>query len=155
MKNFSRGHSPRTPFLLQTPHQHPHQLHHWCLRTLNPLEVDFFNLYFGPEKLERMVGSTKAYVEDHIDNYSSYQTTVAHGLLWHSLSFFRKCRLCDVFLGQQTGTRIFCSDCKRGGKDHSSLYGDKPGKSIAVVGSGIRPNVTICECDDFYEKPKS
>ena len=75
-------------------------------------------IYFGPEKLERMVGSTNAYVEDHFDNYSSYQTTVAHGLLhmWHSLRFFRNCLLCDVLLGQQKGTRIFCSDCKRGGK---------------------------------------
>ena len=52
----------------------PTQLDYVCLRTLNPLEVDFFNLYFGPEKLERMVGSTKAYVEDHFDNgtYSRY-----------------------------------------------------------------------------------
>ena len=81
----------------------PTQLDYVCLRTLNPLEVDFFNLYFGPEKLERMVGSIKAYVEDHFDNCSAYQTTVAHGLLWHSLSFFRNCRLCDVLLGQQTG----------------------------------------------------
>ena len=94
----------------------PTQLDYVCLRTLNPLGVDFFNLYFGPEKLERMVGSTKAYVEDHFDNYSSYQTTVAHELLWHLLSFFRICRLCDVLLGQQTGTRTFCSDCKKGGK---------------------------------------
>ena len=29
MKKFSRGHSPRTPLLLQTPHKHPHQLRHW------------------------------------------------------------------------------------------------------------------------------
>ena len=28
MKIFSRGLSPRTPFLLQTPHKHPHQLRH-------------------------------------------------------------------------------------------------------------------------------
>ena len=92
-----------------------HQLDYICLRTLNLLEVDFFNLYFGPEKLERMVGSTNAYVEDHIDNHSSYQTTVAHVLLWHSMSFFRKkknCRLCHVLLGQRTGTRIFCSVSK-------------------------------------------
>ena len=96
------------------PNSHlPTQLHYVCLRTLNPLEVDFFNLYFGHEKLERMVGSTHAYVEDHIDNYSSYQTTVPHGLLWHSMSFFRHCRLCYVLLGQQKRTRIFCSDCKR------------------------------------------
>ena len=30
-ENFSQGHSPRTPFLLQTPHKHPNQLRHWCV----------------------------------------------------------------------------------------------------------------------------
>ena len=30
-EKFSRGHSPRTPFLLHTPHKHPHQLRHWCV----------------------------------------------------------------------------------------------------------------------------
>ena len=64
------------------PNSHlPSQLDYVCPRILNPLEVDFFNLYFGHEKLERMVGSTNAYLEDHIDNYFSYQTTVAHGLM--------------------------------------------------------------------------
>ena len=52
----------------------PTQLDYVCLRTLNPLEVDFFNLYFGSEKLERMVGSTKAYVEDHFNENRSAWT---------------------------------------------------------------------------------
>ena len=127
----------------------PTQLDYVCLRTVNPLEVDFFNLYFGSEKLERMVGSTKAYVEDHFDNYSSYQTTVAHGLLWHSLSFFRNCRLCGVLLGQQTGTRIFCSGCKRGGKTTPLCM------VISQENQCCRRQWHSAECDNFYEKPKS
>ena len=29
-EKISWGHSPRTPFFLQTPHKHPHQLRHWA-----------------------------------------------------------------------------------------------------------------------------
>ena len=36
-EKFFLGHSPRTPFLLQTAHKHPHQLRHWCVPAIEAL----------------------------------------------------------------------------------------------------------------------